>query len=85
MKPYKGTDGGCQKQYLTRQVPPTSDWDTVYPIILCINVSIHDLGPLLLIWVKSNRSMDKNSQAQWNNLSIPKLQQHHHWSLGMDK
>ena len=59
MKAYKGTDGGSQKQCLTRLVPPTSDRDTVYPIILFINVSIDDMGSILLIWVKFNPSMDK--------------------------
>ena len=59
MKPYKGADGGSQKQCLTRQVPPTTDSDTVYPIILFINVSIDDLVSILLMWVKFNPSMDK--------------------------
>ena len=47
------------------------------------------LWPLLLTWFNFNPIMDKSLHAQksagWNNLSIPKLQRLHRWSLGMDK
>ena len=47
-----------------------------------------DQGPLLLTWFNLNLYMNKKSFAQysvgWNYLSIPKLEQLHHWILGMD-
>ena len=46
-------------------------------------------GPLLLTWINFNPSMDKELHALltvgWNYLSIPKLKQCNHRSLGMDK
>ena len=47
------------------------------------------LGPELLTWINLNPSMDKYSHAEWSvgwkQVSIPKHQRLHRWSLGRDK
>ena len=49
---------------------------------------IGHMGPFLLAWINFNPSMDTYLHTQWkvgwNNLSNPKLQRLHRWSVGMD-
>ena len=46
-------------------------------------------APFTLTWINFNPNMDKYPHAHgslgWNHLSIPKLQRHIRWSLGMDE